>query len=84
VLRGPRYFSVDMSAIKRFRLPKFFGESAGLDIRANFLNAFNSLNLKPLEFGKDNEHTRINHPNFGRSPDALSGRVVEFQARFFF
>jgi hypothetical protein len=84
VLRGPHYFSVDMSAIKRFRLPKFFGENAGLDIRANFLNAFNSLNLKPLEFGKDNENSRINHVNFGRSPDALSGRVVEFQARFFF
>jgi Carboxypeptidase regulatory-like domain/TonB dependent receptor len=84
VLRGPHYFSVDMSVIKRFRLPKFFGENTGLDIRANFLNAFNSLNLKPLEFGKDNEHTRIGHVNFGRSPDALSGRVVEFQARFFF
>jgi hypothetical protein len=82
VFRGPRYFSVDMSAIKRFKLPRFFGESAGLDIRANFLNAFNNLNLKPLEW--DSESTRINHVNFGRAPDALSGRVVEFQARFFF
>jgi carboxypeptidase family protein len=88
VLRGPHYFSVDMSAVKRFRLPKFFGESAGLDIRANFLNAFNSLNLRPLEFGKDNDPqnqvSRINHVNFGRSPEALSGRVIEFQARFNF
>ncbi len=82
VFRGPHYFSVDMSAIKRFKLPRFFGESAGLDIRANFLNAFNNLNLKPFEW--DSENTRINHVNFGRAPDALSGRVVEFQARFFF
>jgi Carboxypeptidase regulatory-like domain/TonB dependent receptor len=81
-LRGPHFLVVDVSAIKRFKLPRFFGESAGLDIRANFLNAFNNLNLKPFEW--DTEYTRINHVNFGRSPDALAGRVIEFQARFFF
>jgi hypothetical protein len=82
VFRGPNYFSVDMSAIKRFRLPRFLGESAGLDIRANFLNVFNNLNLRPFEF--DTNSTQINHVNFGRATEALSGRVVEFQARFFF
>jgi Carboxypeptidase regulatory-like domain len=82
VFRGPNYMSVDLSAIKRFRMPRFFGESSGLDIRANFINAFNSLNLRPFEF--NSESTRVNHPNFGRAREALSGRVVEFQARFYF
>jgi Carboxypeptidase regulatory-like domain/TonB dependent receptor-like, beta-barrel len=82
VFRGPNYFSVDMSAIKRIGLPRFFGESAGLDIRANLINVFNNLNLKPFEFNTDS--TRVNHVNFGRATEALSGRVVEFQARFFF
>lgn len=82
--RGPRYFSVDMSATKRFMLPKmpFFGEAAGLDIRANLFNIFNQLNLRPFEFGSGS--TVINDPNFGRATAAQSGRVIEFQARFSF
>ncbi|MBO0723427.1 MAG: hypothetical protein J2P41_21565, partial [Blastocatellia bacterium] len=82
VFRGPHYFSVDLSTVKRFRLPKFFGENSGLDIRANFLNAFNSLNLRPFDFNTDS--TKVNNANFGKALEALSGRVIEFQARFFF
>jgi Carboxypeptidase regulatory-like domain/TonB dependent receptor len=82
VFRGPHYFSVDMSVIKRFKLPRFFGESTGLDIRANFLNVFNNLNLRPFEF--DSSSTQVDHVNFGRATEALLGRIVEFQARFFF
>jgi hypothetical protein len=80
--RGPHYFQVDASVIKRIGLPGFFGEKSGLDLRANFFNLFNNLNLKPFEFNTDS--TRVNHANFGRATEALSGRVVEFQARFFF
>ena len=87
--RGPRYFSTDLSVSKRFNLPKGLrlSESTGLDLRANFFNVFNNLNLLPFGFASDS--TRINNgdqpnPNFGRATGGLSGRVVELQARFSF
>jgi Carboxypeptidase regulatory-like domain/TonB dependent receptor-like, beta-barrel len=84
VFRGPRYFSVDVSVVKRVSFPKFarLGEAAGLDLRANFFNVFNTLNLAPFQFGSLS--TLIDSRYFGRATDALAGRVVEFQARFFF
>jgi hypothetical protein len=84
VFRGPHYFSVDMSVVKRISMPKFtrLGETAGLDLRANFFNVFNTLNLAPFEFGSLS--TVIDFPCFGRATGALAGRVVELQARFFF
>jgi hypothetical protein len=61
----------------------FFGESAKLDVRANFFNALNTLNL--AGFTPATEPTDIiNTGQFGRSPNGLSGRVIEFQARFSF
>ena len=83
-LRGPGYFNVDMSVVKTFGLPstKIFGENSQLELRGNFFNVFNKLNLQPFAFGTDN--TRIESPLFGLSPGALSGRVIEFQAKFTF
>jgi hypothetical protein len=87
--RGPRYFSADLTVSKRFNLPEGFriGENTGLDLRANFFNVFNNLNLLPFGFASDS--TRINNgdlpnPNFGRATGGLAGRVVEFQVRFSF
>lgn len=79
--RGPNYFNVDLSLIKRTYLP-FIKEGAYLDLRANFFNAFNLLNLQNFAFG--GAGTIIEDANFGRSPGGLSGRVVELQARFSF
>jgi Carboxypeptidase regulatory-like domain/TonB dependent receptor len=79
--RGPRYFAVDLSVAKRTGLPSFLGEGAFLEVKANFFNAFNNLNLAPFGFFAplvDN----IN--DFGRAQSALAGRVVELQARFSF
>ena len=78
--RGPRYFSVDMSLGKRTGLPSFLGEGAFLEVKANFFNAFNNLNLAPFEFF----HPNVDSPDFGRAQNALAGRVVEIQARFNF
>ena len=78
--RGPRYFSVDMSLAKRTGLPSFLGEGAFLEVKANFFNAFNKLNLAPFEFFAPTIDSR----DFGRAQNALAGRVVEFQARFNF
>lgn len=87
--RGPRYFNIDLTIAKKITLPKGLGlgENTGLDLRANLFNAFNQLNLTPFGFATDS--TRINNdsqpnPNFGRATSALSGRVVELQARFSF
>jgi hypothetical protein len=82
--RGPSYFDVDMSVVKRFGLPNFhfWGEGANIELRGNFFNIFNKLNLQPFSFGTDN--TKVENSLFGRSPGALSGRVIEFQARINF
>jgi hypothetical protein len=82
--RGPGYFSIDMTAVKRFRLPvkSFLGENAGVEIRANAYNLFNRLNLKPFQANDDN--TQIQNVDFGRAIHALSGRVAEVQVRFSF
>jgi hypothetical protein len=58
------------------------GESPNLELRANFFNIFNKLNLAPFNFGEGN--TFVNSANFGEAVNGLSGRVVEFQARFRF
>jgi hypothetical protein len=80
--RGPHYFSVDMSIVKNTGLPSFLGEAANLELRANFFNVFNQLNLQPIRFFDDG--SIVTSPNFGRSTKGLSGRVFELQARFRF
>lgn len=82
--RGPRYFSVDATLLKRFALPPMgaLGNNAGLEIRANAFNLFNNLNLTPFTFNSPS--TQIENPDFGRAVSALAGRVVELQARFSF
>ena len=95
--RGPSYFNVDMSVVKHTRLGGFLGEASELELRANFFNVFNQLNLKPFEFGSDattigffdargpNEPGVLNNnPRFGIATAGLAGRVVELQARFRF
>jgi carboxypeptidase family protein/TonB-dependent receptor-like protein len=82
--RGPRYFSADLSLAKRFGLPRFgvLGERAGLDLRFNLFNTFNTLNLAPFQAGSGGVF--VNRPTFGEPDSALAGRVIEFQARFSF
>lgn len=78
--RGPRYFAVDMSLAKRTGLPSILGEASFLEVKANFFNIFNNLNLAPFGFFSPN----VDNPDFGRARGALAGRVVELQARFNF
>jgi carboxypeptidase family protein/TonB-dependent receptor-like protein len=78
--RGPRYFAVDMSLAKRTGLPHALGEGAFLEVKANFFNLFNNLNLAPFTFFSPN----VDSNDFGRAKNALAGRVVELQARFNF
>ncbi|HVF57268.1 MAG TPA: carboxypeptidase regulatory-like domain-containing protein [Pyrinomonadaceae bacterium] len=81
--RGPRFFVVDLSVAKNTRLGFLgLGEGTNLELRANFFNAFNQLNLESLRFFQ--RGTIVTDPNFGRAERGLSGRVVELQARFRF
>ena len=82
--RGPKYSAVDLSLAKqtRFGNIRYLGEAANLELRFNMFNAFNQLNLQPFQFFDPG--TIVSDPNFGRSLNGLSGRVIEFQARFFF
>jgi hypothetical protein len=82
--RGPDYFAVDASIVKRFAFAAApgIGHNAGLEIRANAFNLFNNLNLTPFTF--NSASTQIESADFGRATSALAGRVIEFQARFSF
>jgi hypothetical protein len=85
IFTGPGYTSLDLSFGKNFNLPRsrVLGESSKMEFRANFFNALNILNLAPLVPATAPTDI-INTGSFGRSPDGLSGRVVEFQLRLSF
>jgi hypothetical protein len=82
--RGPRYFSLDMSLDKKFGLGGlgFLGEASNLDVRFNFFNILNNLNLSP--FIAHNPETKWQSSQFGTATTGLSGRVAEFQIRLSF
>jgi hypothetical protein len=98
--RGPGYSSVDFTLSKSFGLPKapVLGENAALEIRANFYNIFNQLNIQP--FGAQSigtiqiepDGTQVNptaanglaSTTFAQGQNGLGGRVIEMQARFSF
>lgn len=92
--RGPNFFNVNMTLGKAFGLPRIpgLGEGAKLNLRADFYNIFNKLNLLPFVpyNNRDNPSTIISYdgvtsnPQFGQAQGAYSGRVVEVQARFSF
>jgi hypothetical protein len=80
--RGPRYASLDLSLAKRTRLAKLLGSPASVEVRANFFNALNTLNLAPLRFASTGVFA--DSANFGLSPGGLAGRVIDLQARISF
>ncbi len=82
--RGPKYTDLDMAFAKQFGLPNigFLGESAKLDVRFNFFNILNTLNLAP--FNSNSDPTRVTLVAFGTATSALAGRTGEFQIRFSF
>ena len=79
--RDPRFFQTDLSFAKHTHLP-WFKETSDLELRANFFNVFNQLNLAPFSFNDNGTHPDSSF--FGISGSALAGRIVELQARFIF
>jgi hypothetical protein len=80
--RGPRYFDVDMSVSKKFGFHNVFGEGRFLELKANFFNVFNLLNLQPFNFNSPS--TQVTNALFGRAERGLAGRVIELQGRIQF
>jgi len=80
--RGPRYFDVDMTLNKKFGLGHVLGEGRYLEVRANFFNIFNLLNLQPFNFNSPS--TQVQNSLFGIAERGLAGRVVEIQGRLNF
>ena len=78
---GPKYRDLDMNLAKAFGLPKMhvLGENARIEVKANFLNIFNLLNINPTTIA-----THIDSTNLGQASGALGARVIDFQARFSF
>jgi len=85
IFAGPGYTDIDFSFGKTFSIPssRVLGEKAGLEIRANLFNAFNILNLESMAPATTPTDI-LNTTGFARPTDGLSGRVIEFQARFSF
>lgn len=82
--RGPKYAALDMTFAKKFGLGDwgFLGENANVDVRFNFFNILNTLNLE--HFNSNSDPTRVTLMQFGTAIRGLSGRVGEFQIRFSF
>lgn len=78
---GPDYRNVDLNLAKSFGLPNMpiLGENAKIEIKANFFNALNLLNINPSSIS-----TNIQNSNLGQAGSALGSRVIDFQARFSF
>lgn len=82
---GPGYFDIDAQLSKSFGLPnmKLIGENGKIEIRANFYNLFNKVNLNGT-CGWNGIQCDILAPHFGESQTSLGARVIEMQARFSF
>ena len=80
--RGPKYFATDIAVAKDFGLGSWGGENASLNLRFNFFNVFNQLNLTP--FNSNTDSTRVQSNRFGTATSALAGRTGEFQIRLSF
>ncbi len=83
--RGPGYFDIDAQLSKSFGLPnmKVIGEKGKVEVRANFYNLFNKVNLNGT-CGWNGIQCDIHQAHFGESGSALGARVIEMQARFSF
>ena len=90
VLKGPSFFRSDLSIVKRVR----FSENTNLELRGEFLNAFNNINFLVGSAGNDlNTLTNFTSTAFGRMTAAYQdlsttndpgGRLVQLVVRFNF
>jgi hypothetical protein len=85
--RGPGYADVDMSMAKYFHIPWFSNrkEGARLQIRGEFFNLFNRVNLNNVSADLAlNSAGGTTNNNFGKAQGAFFPRTVELAARIEF
>jgi hypothetical protein len=58
---------------------RVIGENAKIEIKANFTNIFNTLNIDPTTISNN-----IGSSNLGQATSALGSRIIDLQARFSF
>ncbi|HEY9502012.1 MAG TPA: hypothetical protein VIR01_10345, partial [Pyrinomonadaceae bacterium] len=90
VLKGPAFFRSDLSLVKKVK----FNERMNLELRGEFLNAFNNINFLVGSAGNDlNTLGNFTSSNFGRMTAAYQdlsttndpgGRLVQLVVRFNF
>jgi hypothetical protein len=73
ILRGPRYFNTDFSALKNTKI----SERISLQLRSEFFNLFNNVNFNA-------PNTTLTSQNFGRITGAQSPRILQFGAKILF
>jgi hypothetical protein len=69
---GPRYFNLDVALIKSFRVT-----GSDIQLRLESFNVFNTVNLF-------NPVSDLSSPLFGKSVEALPGRIVQISGRVSF
>lgn len=75
--RGPGFAQVDGSLAKSFSTPFLFGESGRWQIRGDFFNLFNRVNLSNFD-------TNIDSGTFGRATGAFQARTIQVAAKLNF
>ncbi len=76
IFLNPDTINIDASSIKNFKLP-FFGEAGNLQLRADFFNVLNRVNLHPVDYN-------IGSSTFGRALDTYQPRIIQLGARIDF
>jgi hypothetical protein len=82
--RGPGYANVDFSTMKYFSIPWFTHEGARLQIRGEFFNLFNRVNLNNVNTDLALVAGASTNPNFTRAQGVYNPRTIQIGARIEF
>lgn len=80
---GPCYRDIDLSLAKEVQF-EGLGHTATLRFQANMFNAFNLLNLAPIQNGNADPAANIQNADFGKATSVDAGRQIEFLMRLNF
>jgi hypothetical protein len=75
--RGPGYANVDLSFVKEFRVPLWGSEPGRVQVRGEFFNVANHLNISGVQ-------NRINATNFGVATGGFPNRKIELGVKLVF
>jgi hypothetical protein len=82
--RGPGYANVDFSTMKYFQIPWFTHEGARLQIRGEFFNLFNRVNLNTVNNDLALVAGTSTNPNFTKAQGVYNPRTIQIGARIEF